>query len=66
MHEAIARMLSKYDCEGLNDYINALREILCAAGSFRRQNARHSLPEMEKSSERARLVRSGLVCRVSP
>ena len=28
MHEAIARMLSKYECEGLNDYINALREIL--------------------------------------
>ncbi|MFO7738363.1 MAG: nucleotidyl transferase AbiEii/AbiGii toxin family protein [Desulfatiglandaceae bacterium] len=28
MHEAIARMLSKYKCEGLNDYINALREIL--------------------------------------
>ena len=28
MHEAIARMLSKYECQGLNDYINALREIL--------------------------------------
>jgi len=28
MHEAIARMLSKYDCQGLSDYINALREIL--------------------------------------
>jgi predicted nucleotidyltransferase component of viral defense system len=28
MHEAVARMLSKYDCRGLNDYINALREIL--------------------------------------
>jgi len=28
MHEAIARMLSKYKCEGLNDYINALREIV--------------------------------------
>ena len=28
MHEAIARMLSKYECRGLNDYINALREIL--------------------------------------
>ena len=28
MHEAIARMLSKYKCEGLNDYINAWREIL--------------------------------------
>jgi predicted nucleotidyltransferase component of viral defense system len=28
MHEAIARMLSKYKCERLNDYINALREIL--------------------------------------
>jgi hypothetical protein len=28
MHEAILRMLSKYDCHGLNDYINALREIL--------------------------------------
>lgn len=28
MHEAIARMLSKYECRGLNDYVNALREIL--------------------------------------
>jgi len=28
MHEAIAHMLSKYECRGLNDYINALREIL--------------------------------------
>jgi hypothetical protein len=28
MHEAIARMLSKYECQGLNDYINGLREIL--------------------------------------
>jgi len=28
MHEAIASMLSKYECEGLNDHINALREIL--------------------------------------
>ena len=28
MHEAIARMLSKYQCRGLDDYINALREIL--------------------------------------
>jgi predicted nucleotidyltransferase component of viral defense system len=28
MHEAIARMLSKYECQGLNDCINALREIL--------------------------------------
>ena len=28
MHEAVARMLSKYECQGLNDYINALREIL--------------------------------------
>jgi predicted nucleotidyltransferase component of viral defense system len=28
MHEAIARMLSIYECQGLNDYINALREIL--------------------------------------
>ena len=28
MHEAIARMLSKYECRGLNDYINGLREIL--------------------------------------
>ena len=28
MHEAVARMLSKYECRGLNDYINALREIL--------------------------------------
>jgi len=30
MHEAIARMLSKYECRGLNDHINALREILQA------------------------------------
>ena len=28
MHEAIVRMLSKYERRGLNDYINALREIL--------------------------------------
>jgi predicted nucleotidyltransferase component of viral defense system len=28
IHEAIARMFSKYECRGLNDYINALREIL--------------------------------------
>jgi len=28
MHEAIAKMISKYDCRGLNDYVNALREIL--------------------------------------
>lgn len=28
MHDAIARMLSKYECRGLNDYINGLREIL--------------------------------------
>jgi hypothetical protein len=28
MHEAIAKMVSKYDCHALNDYINALREIL--------------------------------------
>jgi hypothetical protein len=28
IHEAIARMLSKYKCDGLNDYMNALREIL--------------------------------------
>jgi len=28
MHDAIAKMISKYDCRGLNDYINALREIL--------------------------------------
>ena len=28
MHEAVARMLSKYEPRGLNDYINALREIL--------------------------------------
>jgi len=28
MHDAIAKMVSKYDCHGLNDYINALREIL--------------------------------------
>ena len=28
MHEAVARMLSKYECRGLNEYINALREIL--------------------------------------
>ena len=28
MHEAVSRMLSKYECRGINDYINALREIL--------------------------------------
>jgi len=28
MHKAVARMLSKYECRGINDYINALREIL--------------------------------------
>lgn len=28
MHDAVAKMVSKYDCRGLNDYINALREIL--------------------------------------
>jgi predicted nucleotidyltransferase component of viral defense system len=28
MHEAIAKMVSKYDCRSLNDYVNALREIL--------------------------------------
>ncbi len=28
MHDAIARMLSKYECRVLNDYTNALREIL--------------------------------------
>lgn len=28
MHEAIVRMLSKYNCQGFNDYVNALREIL--------------------------------------
>jgi len=28
MHEALAAMLSKYECYGHNDYINALREIL--------------------------------------
>jgi Nucleotidyl transferase AbiEii toxin, Type IV TA system len=28
MHEAIAKMVSKYECRGLNDYVNALREIL--------------------------------------
>jgi len=28
MHEAVARMLSKHVCRGINDYINALREIL--------------------------------------
>ncbi len=28
MHDAIAKMVSKYDCRSLNDYINALREIL--------------------------------------
>jgi hypothetical protein len=28
MHEAIAKMVAKYECHALNDYINALREIL--------------------------------------
>ena len=28
MHEAVTRMLSKYECRGINDYINALREML--------------------------------------
>jgi predicted nucleotidyltransferase component of viral defense system len=28
MHKAIAAMLSKYECRGHNDYMNALREIL--------------------------------------
>lgn len=28
MHEAIARMLSQYECQGINDFTNALREIL--------------------------------------
>jgi predicted nucleotidyltransferase component of viral defense system len=28
MHDAVARMLSRYECRGANDYINALREIL--------------------------------------
>ena len=28
MHDAIAKMVSKYDCRSLNDYLNALREIL--------------------------------------
>ncbi|MBW2310327.1 MAG: nucleotidyl transferase AbiEii/AbiGii toxin family protein [Deltaproteobacteria bacterium] len=28
MYEAVARMLSKYECRGLNEYLNALREIL--------------------------------------
>ncbi len=28
MDEAVVRMLSKYDCQGLDDYKNALREIL--------------------------------------
>jgi len=28
MHDAIAKMVSKYDCHALNDYNNALREIL--------------------------------------
>ncbi len=28
MHEAIARMLARYDCRSLNNYTNALREIL--------------------------------------
>jgi predicted nucleotidyltransferase component of viral defense system len=28
MHEAVARMFSKYECQGIKDYVNALREIL--------------------------------------
>jgi len=28
VHDAIASMLSRYDCQSFNDYINALREIL--------------------------------------
>lgn len=97
MHEAIARMLSKYECQGLNDYINGLREILQEVAllglwrskffekaafyggtalrviygldrfsedmdfsllepSNRFDNARHSLPKMEKSGQRTRLV----------
>jgi predicted nucleotidyltransferase component of viral defense system len=28
MHDAIAKMVSKYDCRSPNDYVNALREIL--------------------------------------
>ena len=28
MHDAIANMLSKYNCQTPNDYTNALREIL--------------------------------------
>lgn len=28
MHEAISRMLAKYECQSLNDYTNAVREIL--------------------------------------
>ncbi len=28
MHEAVSRMLSRYNCQGFNDYVNALREIL--------------------------------------
>ncbi|NNL75996.1 MAG: nucleotidyl transferase AbiEii/AbiGii toxin family protein [Desulfobacterales bacterium] len=28
MHEAISAMLSKYECQGHNDYMNALREIV--------------------------------------
>jgi hypothetical protein len=28
MHDAIANMLSRYECKSLNDYVNAIREIL--------------------------------------
>ncbi len=28
MHNAIANMISRYECRNSNDYINALREIL--------------------------------------
>lgn len=28
MHDAIAKMLSRYECKSLNDYVNAIREIL--------------------------------------
>jgi len=28
MHDAISRMMSKYECRGANDYSNSLREIL--------------------------------------
>jgi len=28
VHEAVARMVAKYDCRSMNEYVNALREIL--------------------------------------